>query len=113
MYTVQFSFDEPGLEPVVFEHVVAGQSLLELALINNIELHHNCGGVCACTTCQVYIVRGMGHIDEITIKEKNFVARALNPAPASRLSCQCLLLNGSGEVEVRIPDQSMNHQAKR
>jgi 2Fe-2S ferredoxin len=112
MYTVQFSFDECGLAPVVFKHAVPGQSLLELALINNIVLHHNCGGVCACTTCQVYIEKGMGYIDEISIKEKNFVARAVNPAPNSRLGCQCLLLKGSGEVQVRIPDQSMNHQAK-
>ena len=58
MYTVKIKFEQKGLEPITLENVEAGQTLLEIALKNDIELHHNCGGVCACTTCHLYIERG-------------------------------------------------------
>ena len=106
MYTVRIRFEQPGLVPVEFEHVEPGQSLLELALANNINLRHKCGGVCSCTTCHVYIEKGMNYIDEISTKEKNFIGRAINQRPDSRLGCQSLLLDDDGDIEVLIPDQS-------
>ncbi|NOT52335.1 MAG: 2Fe-2S iron-sulfur cluster binding domain-containing protein [Chitinophagaceae bacterium] len=106
MYTVKFNFEEKGLEAVTLENVGAGQSLLEIALSNDIELHHNCGGVCACTTCHLYIERGMDHIDELTDREEDFIDRAINPKLNSRLGCQSLLLDGEGDIEVTLPDQS-------
>lgn len=106
MYTVKFNFEEKGLQPVTFENVEPGQSLLELALSNDIDLHHNCGGVCACTTCHLYIEKGMDHVDELTDREEDFIDRAMNPKLNSRLGCQSLLLDGDGEIEVTLPDQS-------
>lgn len=106
MYTVKFNFEEKGLEPIVLDNVEAGQSLLELALSKDIELHHNCGGVCACTTCHLYIEKGMEHIDELSDREEDFIDRAVNPKLNSRLGCQSLLLDGEGEIEVTLPDQS-------
>ena len=106
MYTVKFKFEQKGLEPVTLEHVEAGQSLLELALKNDIELHHNCGGVCACTTCHLYVDQGMEFIDELSDREEDFIDRAANPKLNSRLGCQSLLLDGSGEIEVTLPDQT-------
>ena len=105
MYTVRIKFEQKGLIPVVFENVEAGQTLLELALKNDIDLHHNCGGVCACTTCHLYIDKGMDFIDELSDKEEDFIDRAVNPRLNSRLGCQSLLLDGGGEVEVTLPDQ--------
>lgn len=106
MYTVKIKFEQKGVEPVVFKNVEPGQTLLELALKNDIELHHNCGGVCACTTCHLYIDNGMEFIDELSDKEEDFIDRAVNPRLNSRLGCQSLLLDGSGEVEVTLPDQT-------
>ena len=106
MYTIKFKFEQKGLEPVVLENVEPGQSLLELALSNDIELHHNCGGVCACTTCHLYIEDGMDFIDELSDKEEDFIDRAVNPRLNSRLGCQSLLLDGDGEVSVLLPDQT-------
>ena len=106
MFTVKFKFEEKGLEPVSFENVEPGQTLLEIALKNDIELHHNCGGVCACTTCHLYIENGMEFIDELSDREEDFIDRAVNPRLNSRLGCQSLLLNGEGVVEATIPDQS-------
>ena len=106
MYTIRFKFEQKGLEPVEYKNVEPGQSLLEVALFNDIDLHHNCGGVCACTTCHLYIEKGMEHIDEITDREEDFIDRAVNPRLNSRLGCQSLLLDGEGEVEATIPDQT-------
>ena len=106
MYTVKLKFEQKGLEPVTFNNVEEGQSLLELALKNDIDLHHNCGGVCACTTCHLYIDKGMEFIDEITDKEEDFIDRAVNPRLNSRLGCQSLLLDGDGEIEITLPDQT-------
>ena len=106
MYTIKFNFEQKGLEPLTFEQVKPGQTLLEFALTNDIELHHNCGGVCACTTCHLYVEKGMESIDEITDREEDFIDRAVNPRLTSRLGCQSLLLEGEGEIEVIVPDQT-------
>jgi 2Fe-2S ferredoxin len=106
MYTVKFKFEQQGLEPITFTNVDEGQSLLEIALKNDIDLHHNCGGVCACTTCHLYIEKGMEFIDEISDKEEDFIDRAINPRLNSRLGCQSVLLEGDGEIEVKLPDQT-------
>ncbi len=106
MYKVKFNFEEKGQEPITLENVEPGQSLLELALKNDIELHHNCGGVCACTTCHLYVEKGMEYIDELSDREEDFIDRAVNPKLNSRLGCQSLLLEGKGEIEVTLPDQT-------
>lgn len=106
MYTVKFNFEEKGQEPITLENVEPGQSLLELALTNDIELHHNCGGVCACTTCHLYVEKGMEFIDELSDREEDFIDRAVNPRLNSRLGCQSLLLEGNGVIEVTLPDQT-------
>ena len=70
-------------------------------------MHHNCGGVCACSTCHIYLESGEDYVEEINDKEEDFVDRARNPKLSSRLSCQCVLLDGEGTLEVTIPDQSV------
>ena len=107
MYTINFRFEQKSLAPVTLNNIESGQTLLEIALKNDIELHHNCGGVCACTTCHLYIENGMHNIDEISDKEEDFIDRAVNPTLNSRLGCQSLLLDeGEGLIEVTIPDQT-------
>ena len=106
MYTVKFNFEQKDLEPITLENVEDGQSLLELALKNDIELHHNCGGVCACTTCHLYVENGMEYLEELSDREEDFIDRAVNPHLNSRLGCQSLLNEGGGLIEVTIPDQT-------
>jgi 2Fe-2S ferredoxin len=106
MYNLKINFEQKGLTPVLLEKPEPGQTLLEICLKNDIELHHNCGGVCACTTCHLYIEKGMDYIDEISDKEEDFIDRAVNPRLNSRLGCQSLLLEGSGDIEILLPDQT-------
>lgn len=106
MYKITFQFEQPGLAPRTLSEVESGQSLLEVALKNDIELHHNCGGVCACSTCHLYVQKGEEFLEELSDKEEDFIDRAVNPRLNSRLGCQCLLQEGQGEIIVTLPDQT-------
>jgi|ERR1044072_1477288 2Fe-2S ferredoxin len=107
MYNITFRFEQKGLETVMITNAPEGDSILEVALKNNIQLHHNCGGVCACSTCHIYIEQGDGLLEDLTDREEDFIDRARNPRLNSRLGCQCILLDGNGELAVTIPDQSL------
>lgn len=102
-YKVKFKqFDQSEIIEV---EVRKGDSVLDAALDNGISLHHNCGAVCACSTCHVYINEGMETLPEISDKEEDFIDRAVNPKINSRLGCQCIV---NGDLFVTIPDQSVH-----
>ena len=109
MYTIKVNFEGSDKEPITIQSPV-DNTLLEAVLLNDIHLNHNCGGVCACTTCHIYVEQGEDYIDEISDKEEDYIDRATNPRLNSRLACQCLLFNlpkgKDGFIEIIIPDQS-------
>jgi 2Fe-2S ferredoxin len=102
-HKITFQFENPNEETKTFE-AETGETILEVAMENDIELHHNCGGVCACTTCHIYVNQGMEHLKELSDREEDFIDRAINPKLHSRLACQCDILHG--DVTITIPDQS-------
>ena len=106
MYSITFNFEQKGLTPITIANVTAGESILEIALKNNLDLHHNCGGVCACSTCHLYVNKGEDLIEELSDREEDFIDRAINPRLTSRLGCQCVLVADGGELEVTLPDQT-------
>jgi 2Fe-2S ferredoxin len=106
MYTINIKFEQKGIAPIILENVKDGDSLLEILLDNNIDLHHNCGAVCACSTCHLYVDKGMSFLEELSDKEEDFIDRAVSPKINSRLGCQCVLLKGSGEIAITLPDQT-------
>lgn len=105
MATIKFTFEDPDIPAQTIENVEKGYSLLEVTEDFNIHLNHNCGGVCACSTCHVYIKSGDEYLEEISDKEEDFIDRAINPKITSRLGCQCIVLEDDAVVEVEIPDQ--------
>lgn len=106
MYSINIKFEQKGLEPITLNNIGAGDSLLEVLLDNKIELHHNCGGVCACSTCHIYVEGGEEFIEELSDREEDFIDRAVNPRINSRLGCQCVLQSGSGIIDIHVPDQT-------
>ena len=104
MPTITFQFEDKSIETQRFE-IEEGESVLEVALDSDINLNHNCGGVCACSTCHIYVNEGEDAFQEISDKEEDFVDRARNPRINSRLACQCIL-EEEEDVTVTIPDQS-------
>ena len=107
MYNIRFSFIQKGIDPIVLTNVEPGQTLLEIALKNDIELHHNCGGVCSCTTCHLFIDKGLEFLDAAEKRERDYVKTVMGHKPNSRLGCQSLLLEGEGEIEIIVPDQTL------
>jgi len=86
-------------------HVAApGESVLDVALNNGIQLQHNCGGVCGCSTCHIYIDAGGDNLPEISDKEEDFIDRAENPRINSRLACQCMV-EAAMQLVVTVPPQ--------
>ena len=106
MATIKFTFEDQSISPLTVDDAEKGLSILEITEDHDIHLNHNCGGVCACSTCHVYIQTGEEFLQEISDNEEDFIDRAINPRLESRLGCQCIILNDDAEIEVEIPDQS-------
>jgi ferredoxin, 2Fe-2S len=107
MATVKFTFEDKSIaQPLVIENVDVDTSILDLTEDHDIHLNHNCGGVCACSTCHVYVLSGEDDLEEISDKEEDFIDRAINPRLSSRLGCQCVILSKDAFIEIEIPDQS-------
>ena len=91
-------------QPVQTHVAAPGESVLDVALNNGIQLQHNCGGVCGCSTCHVYINAGGDDLPEISDKEEDFIDRAENPRINSRLACQCVV-EANMQLVVTVPPQ--------
>ncbi len=105
MATIRFRFEDTSIPEVIAEGVSKGYSILEATEDFDVHLNHNCGGVCACSTCHIYVQKGQDNLEEISDKEEDFIDRAINPRLESRLACQCIILDQDADIEVIIPDQ--------
>jgi ferredoxin, 2Fe-2S len=104
MATVKFTFEDKELVPKTV-YAESGYSILEITEEHDVHLNHNCGGVCACSTCHVYVLKGDEFLEEISDKEEDFIDRARNPRIESRLGCQCVILDEDAVIEIEIPSQ--------
>ncbi len=77
-----------------------GESILVAALRHGIDLGHNCGGWCACSTCHIIVEEGMENITGIEDDEEDRLDQAPGLTLESRLACQAILLGGP--VTVRM-----------
>ena len=106
MATIHFTFEDASVAPLTVTTTAADMSILEITEEHDIHLNHNCGGVCACSTCHIYVENGGQYLEEISDKEEDFIDRATNPTLQSRLACQCVLLDENAVLSVKIPNQS-------
>ncbi|HWJ91594.1 MAG TPA: 2Fe-2S iron-sulfur cluster-binding protein [Flavisolibacter sp.] len=103
MLTITIRFEEQDWEPLRVEQAKSGQTILEICVKHHVPLQHECGGICACSTCHVHIGKGAAHLQEAGQREKDLLARATAHKNNSRLACQCVLVHRKGEIEVVIP----------
>ena len=84
--------------------VPAGLSLLEASA--TLGAHHGsaCGGVCACSTCHVWVKKGLVSLGDQTDCEEDYLDRAYDVRPYSRLGCQAQLADE--EVVYQITEES-------
>ena len=100
MPTVTFLNDPaPDGKPKTIE-VPAGTSILEAAKRSHAQVGYACGGVCACSTCHVYVRSGLSSLSEQKDREEDILDKAFDVRANSRLGCQARLSNGSVEVEI-------------
>jgi len=82
-------------------------AILDIALGNDIDLDHACGGVVACSTCHVIFREGFETCNEATEDEEDMLDNAPGLEPTSRLGCQCVP-DGTKDVVVEIPEWNRN-----
>jgi 2Fe-2S ferredoxin len=80
--------------------VPVGATLLDAALDHDIDLDHNCGGNCACSSCHVIVVEGMENLSAMDNDEEDMLDTAEGVTLTSRLACQARV---KGDVRVTIP----------
>ena len=82
-----------------------GESVLDVAHRNHVELDHACGGVCACSTCHVIVKQGFDALEEASEEEEDMLELAPMLSMTSRLACQIDVVR---DLEVEIPAHNRN-----
>ena len=82
-------------------------SILDIALEHDIELNHNCGGVCACSTCHVIVHEGARTLPDASEDEEDMLDLAPALTPTSRLACQSVP-DGTADLIVEVPEWNRN-----
>ena len=101
--TVEFEY---GTMP--WDHHGKPMSFLDVAENYNIFLDHACGGVCACTTCHLWVKEGEKGISEADDDELDRMETAADVQLNSRLGCQAVI-TGPGTYVVEIPKWNRNY----
>ncbi len=114
--SITFELEDPeGLTGTAQKtwNVLGGEheSLLEVAIDNGINIEHACGGVCACSTCHIYLERGSEQVNDASESEEDRVEEAPGIRRTSRLACQCELKDlgaQRGPIVIRVPSWNRN-----
>jgi 2Fe-2S ferredoxin len=85
--------------------VPPGTTILEAADKGEAQVGHTCGGVCACSTCHVWVRKGFDSLSEQDDMELDRLDLAYDVKPTSRLGCQAKV--GNEDLEVWITEESL------
>ncbi len=89
----------------------AGESVLDAALRQGIDIEHACEKSCACTTCHIVVREGFDSLEEPDELEEDMLDKAWGLEPESRLSCQSLVADE--DLVVEIPRYTINQVSER
>ena len=87
--------------------VPLGTSLLQASKSIHAPEGDACGGVCACSTCHVYVTKGKELLTEAEEDEEDILDKAFDVRATSRLGCQATIAK-DGEIECEIPRESLD-----
>ncbi|KUI99980.1 ISC system 2Fe-2S type ferredoxin [Vibrio sp. MEBiC08052] len=87
-----------------------GETVLDVALKNGIEIEHACEKSCACTTCHVIVREGFDSLNESDELEDDMLDKAWGLEPESRLGCQAKVTDE--DLVIEIPKYTLNHAAE-
>ncbi|MFM2482571.1 ISC system 2Fe-2S type ferredoxin [Celerinatantimonas sp. YJH-8] len=83
-----------------------GETVLDVALRDGIEIEHACEKSCACTTCHVIIREGFDSLKESDELEDDMLDKAWGLESESRLGCQAVIADE--DLVVEIPQYTVN-----
>ena len=123
MPRVTFLNDPSPANPAVPRsvEVPVGTSILEAAKQIHAQVGYACGGVCACSTCHVYVKKGAASLSRQKDREEDILDKAFDVRATSRLGCQARITaspenpaanpaanpaESSGDIEVEISRES-------
>ena len=86
--------------------VPLGTTLLQASVLAHAPEGSACGGVCACSTCHVYVKEGAGLLSDAEDEEQDILDKAFDVRAQSRLGCQARI-EREGVVEVEITRESL------
>jgi 2Fe-2S ferredoxin len=89
----------------VSAEVAPGTNLLEAADAAGAQVGHSCGGACACSTCHVWIRKGLESLSEQDDMEMDRLDLAYDVKPFSRLACQSKVADA--DIDVQITEESL------
>ena len=86
--------------------IAEGETAREAALFNDVPgIDGDCGGVCACATCHVYVEpEWVERLGPQTDMEQSMLDFAEDVRPASRLACQIKITGELDGLVVRMPE---------
>ena len=87
--------------------VPVGTSLLMASKACHAPEGYACGGVCACSTCHVYVLTGANLLSEMEDDENDILDKAFDVRANSRLGCQAKI-EKDGELECEITRESLD-----
>ena len=87
-----------------------GESLLQTAHRNEIDLEGACEGVCACSTCHLIFPLDFyrHHLEEPSEDEEDMLDMAFGLTETSRLGCQINVTNEMNGLELQMPAATRN-----
>jgi len=83
-----------------------GESILDAALRNGVEIEHACEKSCACTTCHVIVREGFASLEPADELEDDYLDKAWGLEADSRLSCQAIVADT--DLVIEIPRYTIN-----
>ncbi len=85
--------------------VPVGMTILEASKKCGAPEGFACGGVCACSTCHVYVHKGLELLSEMEDDENDILDKAFDVRSTSRLGCQAKV-EKDGVIEIEITPES-------
>lgn len=84
-----------------------GETVLEVAQENNIDMEGTCGGSMACSTCHVILKpEDMQRFPSPSEEEAEMLELALGVSATSRLGCQLVLGDNAEGLVLRLPAET-------
>lgn len=101
-----FKYEDGTVQTVTGQ---VGQTILEIARDNDIDIEGACGGVCACATCHVWVSDPwVGLLPTASDMEENMLDNGHQLQHNSRLCCQIVVEEKIDGIEVTVPNSSKN-----